>query len=254
MAANEEYRDLFRGAFDTDRITIDLVAIALETFQATLWNGTTARFDFPFSASFSASEHRGYELFFGEARCSECHVETLLNGFSDQRFHNLAVPQIGPGLADAAPEDSGLDIGRARVTGRESDRFAFRTPPLRNVMLTPPYMHNGAYSSVESAIRHHLDPVGALLNYDGSELPPGLRGLIHDSPETIAQLTRNVADSVPATPLSDTDIAHLIAFLETLTDRSELTRPAELGVPERVPSGLPIDDWAGGDHPFRIAP
>ena len=93
-------------------------------------------------------EVRGF--FFGNASCVDCHSGTLL---TDQLHHNLAVPQLGPGKNPS----TGLDVGRTLVTGDAADQFAFRTPALRNVAVTGPWMHNGAYSSLEDVILHHLE-------------------------------------------------------------------------------------------------
>ena len=84
------------------------------------------------------------ELFFGTAGCSRCHAGSLL---SDQRFHPMGEPQLGPGKA-ARFESHQRDTGRMRVTGRAEDAYAFRTPMLRNVTETGPWGHAGAHDDL----------------------------------------------------------------------------------------------------------
>jgi cytochrome c peroxidase len=87
------------------------------------------------------AQKRGVLLFFGKARCYECHSGSLL---SDMKYHNIAAPQIGPGVGEVAP----LDLGRGGITNKPGDKFKFCTPPLRNVALTGPWMHSGAYTNL----------------------------------------------------------------------------------------------------------
>lgn len=87
---------------------------------------------------------RGALLFYGSAGCANCHSGSLL---TDQRHHNIGIPPVGPGKAPESP----LDFGRARETGRVKDAYEFRTPPLRNVTLTGPWMHSGAYTTLRGA-------------------------------------------------------------------------------------------------------
>lgn len=184
----------------------------------------------------TSEQKRGAALFFGKARCSKCHAGNLL---SDQQAHNVGVPQIGPGY----PNNDGFDYGRYRVTGRETDRFAFRTPPLRNVELTGPWMHNGAFKTLAKAVQHHFRPRESLMNYDPSFLgrdvqkliaPPVWPEALNEYPygETALSLVRsyeltheekkfilNTLDprlkEIP--PLSDVEFDALLAFLRALS-------------------------------------
>ena len=113
-------------------------------------------------------------------------------------------------------------------------------------------MHNGAYSTLEAAIRHHFDPVGSLRAYRGeNHLPESLARTVRTEPTVIEALSANVADAAPLRPLDDAEIADLIAFLEALTNPDELSRHFEDALPGEVPSGLPIDRWNGTANPFR---
>ncbi len=83
---------------------------------------------------------KGMVLFKGKARCILCH-----NGpnFTDNRFYNLGVPQVGP---------QKKDLGRYKVTHLEKDKRAFKTPTLRSITETTPYMHDGAFKTLEEVI------------------------------------------------------------------------------------------------------
>lgn len=176
---------------------------------------------------------QGAVLFYGKAGCVRCHSGTL---FTDQQHHNLAVPQIGPGKGASAP----LDYGLMLLTGNEADKFAFRTPPLRNVTVTSPWMHNGAFNSLEAVIAHHLDPRTSLYNYDPQiHLRAELRPSFQNSPAIFEELLADTDQKLQlAKPLSAEDIEALMAFLDALTDPrvNDLYRL----VPHSVPSGLPV--------------
>jgi len=183
----------------------------------------------------SEEAKRGAILFFGEAGCARCHAGPLL---TDQEHHVLAVPQIGPGKGKEAPRD----FGRMRETGDKSERYAFRTPTLHNVAATGPWMHDGAYDTLEAAIRHHLNPVASLRNYRPEEhLPAEYQDLFQADELTIAGLIDGL-DPLLAhmADLSDDQIAHLVAFMNALTDPA--CYDLEHLVPDSVPSGLPVPE------------
>ncbi|MEL7434021.1 MAG: FG-GAP-like repeat-containing protein, partial [Chloroflexota bacterium] len=129
--------------------------------------------------------------------------------------------------------------GRANVTFDWQDRFMFRTPSLRNVTLTAPYFHTGAYLTLESAIVHHTNIWANAAYYDPSaNLPQSFYSSVRPFNLASQQTTVSplLADGMP---LSDQDVADLVAFLESLTD------PAATDLmyitPESVPSGLALD-------------
>lgn len=204
------------------------------------WRADRSPFDLYLAgeAELPETAARGMDLFYGDAGCADCHTGRFQ---TDHDFHAIAMVQIGPGKA-ARFESHARDEGRMRVTGDPEDAHAFRTPSLRNVALTAPYGHAGAYATLEGVIRHHLDPVGSLYAYDRTQavLPvlPGVEDWrILDDPQEMAAIA--AANELEPVDLSDDEVAALVAFLETLTD----TAGAEgrLGVPESVPSGLPVD-------------
>ena len=98
----------------------------------------------------SAMQQRGLELFFTKAKCAVCHNGPL---FSDFRFVVQGVPQEGTGKS-LLPGD---DFGREEHTKNPVDRYAFRTPALRNVELTPPYMHDGVFETLEEVVHFYND-------------------------------------------------------------------------------------------------
>ena len=134
------------------------------------------------------------------------------------------------------------DEGRIRVTGQSQDAFAFRTPSLRNVSLTAPYGHSGAFTTLEGVVQHHMSPEQSLNGYDTTEaILPNLDGAedwnIQQNAQERAALIAPV--DVPPISLNPDEVADIVAFLRALTD--EDAAAGRLGVPESVPSGLRVD-------------
>lgn len=197
-------------------------------------------------AALSDAAKRGAVLFYENGRCASCHAGEL---FSDFENHNIGVPQVGPGTGRFAlgdPAYAGLtnwDFGLEEITTLRGDRFKFRTPPLRGVALTAPYMHNGAYATLEDAIRHHLDPAAAYAEYDLAQLEPDMQafGLNPAAPVFDARNPVVLGRGTGQTriDLSEAEIADVIEFLKALTDPRMLDMTAL--APQSVPSGLPVD-------------
>lgn len=135
------YRHRFQEVFGED-VSADGIAKAIAAFERTLIS-TNSPFDRLIAGDKSAlseSAQRGFELFQGKARCVLCHNGPNL---TDNKFHNIGVPQTGPLKEDA---------GRYAVTKRDSDRGAFKTPSLRSIVLTAPYMHTGGFKTLEEVM------------------------------------------------------------------------------------------------------
>jgi cytochrome c peroxidase len=189
----------------------------------------------------SQEAKKGYQLFVGKAGCVQCHNGPFL---TDQSFHAIGVPQIGPGfngVGHAGREDFGLE----GVTGNPVDRYKFRTPPLRNVALTGPWGHDGAFSSLEDMVRHHLDPFTSLRNYDISQaILPSRADLDEIDKVCVSEPVVNdsIASRVMLEPvyLSEREFEHLMSFLYALTDPSAYN--LRKFVPRRVPSGNTLSD------------
>lgn len=194
----------------------------------------------------SEAAKRGAELFYDGDRCSSCHVGDL---FSDFQNHNIGVPQIGPGTGRVSPGDpdyEGLtnwDFGLEEITTNREDRFKFRTAPLRGVGLTSPYMHNGAYTKLSDAVRHHLDPAAAYANYDLTQIEPDMQAFgLNPSEPVFESANPVVLGSGPGQKhieLTEAQIADVVEFLKTLTDPRMLDTSDF--APASVPSGLPVD-------------
>lgn len=187
----------------------------------------------------SAEAMDGAMLFYGEAGCVQCHSGPLL---TDMQFHNIGVPQVGPGKGDDAP----LDYGRARETGAESDLFAFRTPPLRNVSITGPWMHNGVYLTLEEAVRHHLNPAQTVADCDYGMLSPLMQAEYLGVTAVRTAALSAPSFAIPQKDLSDAKVAAILAFLESLT--SPTARDLAFTIPDAVPSGLPVGGAIDADE------
>lgn len=236
----QAYRDLFSAAYpavtDFDEFNFGHAARAIAAFERTSWTALDTPFDRYIGGDMGAmsdAAKRGAIVFCDRARCAECHRGPLL---SDFQHHGLAVPQVGPGK-----NGPGDDTGRAVATGNAADAYTFRTPALRNVALTGPWMHDGAFVTLEAAVRHHLDPLASLANYDASQLPAPFDATVD------TDAARNAARGAALSPilgtpigLTDAEFSDLMAFLHALTDPSMLNRLFE--VPNTVPSGLPVKD------------
>lgn len=200
---------------------IQHIANALAAFQTRRWNGVQATANFhgylAGTADMTDAAKRGGILFFDKAGCYRCH-----NGpkFTDSKFHNLAVPQIGPGFGSGASETPKSDKGRYEVTGQNADLYAFLTPSLWEVKVTPPYFHNGVYATLDQVIRHHLSAAADAQAFRCASAPAGV--LCRDSTNAAALYADMIARLAPEmqTPitLSDAEIADLITFLNQLTD------------------------------------
>lgn len=209
------YREAFREAFDAD-IDMESIGAALAAYQRTLVAGGSPFDRWHFGGEEDAVDtavKRGFALFRGKAGCIACH--TVDDGhalFTDQALHNTGIgyaasmapsggqrqAEVAPGtaiaydLAYVAPsaERRPNDLGRYEVTQDPDDRWKYRTPGLRNVALTRPYMHDGSLSTLADVV--------AFYNRGGS---PN---------ELLDPLIRPLG-------LSDTEQADLVAFLHSLT-------------------------------------
>lgn len=168
---------------------------------------------------------------FMSARCSICH-----NGpaFTDNRFHNVAVPQIGPGAGDGPSGHD--DFGRMRVTGLASDQYRFRTSPLRNVELTGPWGHDGAFTDLRAFVDHYSESDLKLRAFTTDALEPLLQGTLQPTQEAILATRDTLLRGVVFPPGV---IDEVTAFMTALTDPA--ARDLSHITPARVPSGLPVD-------------
>lgn len=171
--------------------------------------------------------------------------------FSDFQMHNIAVPQIAPAFGagrgnmvfDGANEDE--DFGLAQITGRIADRYKFRSSPLRNVALQAAFFHNGAYTRLGDAIRHHLDAAQSARAYD-----PRRAGVDRDLRQRRGPIEPVLATLDPLLrepiALKEREFDDLLAFVrDGLLDPK--ARPAALCgmIPKAVPSGRALLSFQG---------
>ena len=241
---NENYRELFGRILPHVKagapITFDDVARALAEFEFTLTfaDAPIDRFARGQSNALSRQEKQGALLFFGRARCVECHSVAGESNemFSDFKQHVAGIPQIAPAFSNMTFDGAGAneDFGLEQVTGNAADRYAFRTAPLRNVALQPAFMHNGAFVRLDAAIRYHLDAMASAPAYNTNELPNDLRttGPLQPVLDRLDPRLRNT------TRLTADEIGWLVAFVGNgLLDPA--ARPERLRrlIPEKLPSG-----------------
>ncbi len=216
IKAIPEYKGLFEQAFDGRGPTMETVGMALSAYQRTL-NSADSPFDrWHFGNQDDAVNEqvkRGFELFNGKAECNVCHlIHDDYALFTDNQLHNTGLGylasmgpttettrvQLAPGVyADldnevikrvSRPKQN--DVGRYEVTENPNDRWKFRTPTLRNVSLTAPYMHDGSLLSLREVIEF----------YNQGGVPN----------EVLSPLIRPLG-------LSEEEIDDLVAFLNSLT-------------------------------------
>ena len=241
-----EYGRMFVQAFETvhapEDVTIVDIANAIGAFVISEWQS----FDSPFDdwpagrAALPEAAERGRVLFFGRAGCAGCHTGPL---FTDRSFHALGLPAFRPGRTRRF-DPYARDVGRMGDSDRLEDAYRFRTPSLRNVALTAPYGHNGAWPTLDGMIRQHLDPAAARAAWTPAmaRLPeaPWLASTDFVIRQDRREMARQAAHvDIRPVELDDDRVKDLVAFLQALTGKSAKQRP--LGRPKTVPSGLPVD-------------
>ena len=239
--------DAFPDIFTAKDITYVHAANAIAAFEIDAWRADNSPWDAYTAGDRKAltwTQKKGQRLFFGKAGCVDCHSGQV---FSDMEFHAIAMPQIGPGKGDGI--DGHDDFGRFRETLDPDDMYAFRTPPLRNVALTAPYGHPGAYDTLEAVVRHHLDPVEALWAYHRlgrchtEPVMPhrddldALDCVVMDDPTRVQAIADAAAGYQPL-QLTDAEVEQLVSFLHALTDTGSIDLRDD--VPASVPSGLTL--------------
>jgi cytochrome c peroxidase len=159
LANDRAYLAAFKTAFDAPVSPEGLVQ-ALATFVRVQLSGASAfdRFTAGDRAALSPQARQGFDLFNGKARCGRCHAGPL---FSDEEFHNTGVSW-------------GQDLGRFEVTRHPDDRGRFKTPSLRNVAVTAPYMHDGSLATLDVVIDFYDRGAGANPNLDDQIRPLAL--------------------------------------------------------------------------------
>lgn len=242
-----EYGKMFVNVFpDVHRpedVTIAHIGEALAAYIALDFESRDSAFDAFLAgdtAALNERQKKGMELFYGKAGCALCHSGSLL---TDQKFYALAVPPFGPGRTRRF-DPFVRDVGRMSESDRIEDAYRFRTPSLRNIALTPPYGHNGAYPTLEGIIRHHLNPSKSIKEWkrQSAKLPTvswlaEIDFLIWDDRMEMERYKTKI--DIKPLNLSDEEVFYLVEFMHSLTGKS--SQKLRFGVPETVPSGLPVD-------------
>jgi cytochrome c peroxidase len=234
-----QYRRMFEAAYPGQRfeqMTFAHASNAIAGFfveKMAFTNSPWDRFLAGDDGAMTAVQLAGAKNFMS-ARCSICHNGPAL---TDNLFHNVAVAQLGPGQGDGLGRD---DFGRMRVTGSPTEQYAFRTPALRNVELTAPYGHDGAFIGLRDFVDHYSESDLKLRNFDINQLEPLLRGTVLTTTDAIL-LTRDPLLTGVFFPPQVVD--EVTEFMKALTDPA--ARNLRRLTPQSVPSGLPVDDSRG---------
>jgi cytochrome c peroxidase len=261
LNGNAEYRRLFGEVFkEVQRgAPIDFFmfgkAIAEFEFNLVFADAPLDQFARGDNSAMSDSEKRGGLLFFGKANCASCHrVDGNSNEmFSDFQEHVVGVPQIFPsfgvntGNFPFSGPGSNEDFGREERTGDQNDRYKFRTAPLRNLGVSAGFFHNGAYVTLEDAIRFHLSVVKSAKNYNpaAAGVPSDLRQVGPLVPKSLIE--PRLKDPIKLTNGEFNDLVRFVKNALT-DDRVEKSNLCGL-IPARVPSGLPVLTFEGCPAP-----
>ncbi len=222
VRSDPEYRTAFTEVFGItgEEVTMDHVAKSIASFERTLVAGDSPFDRYYFNGDTSAlteAQTRGFELFLGQGRCVSCHtVEQDHALFTDNRFHNIGVgintiqddvPRLTAAFLEA--EHSGQDVdalvltdkkaselGRFAVTDQITEIGAFKTPTLRNIALTAPYMHDGSLRTLKDVVIH----------YNNGGVTPAN-----------AQVNAFLSGGIRPLNLTEAQIDDLVAFLQALT-------------------------------------
>lgn len=187
LNADSDYKKLFADAFGKSEVTSEHLLKALSQFML-MCVSADSKYDKMKSGkeTFTELEERGYTFF--KTNCNSCHSEPLFSNFS---FKNNGTT---PGRVE--------DLGRFDITLNEADKYTFKVPSLRNIMLTAPYMHHGQVATIEDVLNHYNTE---LTNHFGTVDP-------------------SLLSSGPAIPMTDAEKEAVIAFLKTLTDYEFISR------------------------------
>jgi len=225
IASLADYRGMFEAAFDGRGPSSARVGAALASYQRTLVAGDS-RFDrWRFGSNASALsdvEKAGFELFAGKGRCAACHRVSERDAlFTDHAFHNTGIGwrrtygvpertrvELAPGVyaeldrrtIETFSEPPAKDVGRYEITLDPKDRWAYKTPSLRNVALTAPYMHDGSLRSLEAVVEFY--DRGGVDNPDKSPLLIPL-GLTADERAALVAFLRTLTGSGVAALAAD---------------------------------------------------
>lgn len=199
MKRSEKYQDFFKTSLPASEITEGTVLAALASYIRSLatFESRVDKYLRGDSAQLNPDEIHGLNLYMGKAKCATCHFMPLTNGLIPPGFHESESEIIGvPHQPDTARARIDPDVGKFSTYHRELHRFMFKTPTLRNIALTAPYMHNGVYQTLEQVVDFYNRGGGIGI---GIDLP---------------------TQTLPAEPLglTPTEQRDLVKFMHALTD------------------------------------
>lgn len=192
LTALPYYKDLFKRAYGSDNITVDRIATALGTFLSAI-NSDSTRFDRAKvyrTAAYNAIEEKGWELFHVKYNCASCHHINTGTYFQN-------------GFEDIGLDDSCTDKGRGAISLSAGDNGTFKTPNLKNVAVTAPYMHDGRFKTLKDVLNHYSQGIKNSAN--------------------LSWKLKDVNNKPMKMEISEDEKDALIAFLNTLTDYDLLT-------------------------------
>jgi cytochrome c peroxidase len=257
LNSNAKYRQLFGALFSSvgggGLIDFTMFGRAIAEFEFTV-----VRADAPIDQfarghenAMSAEEKRGALIFFGKGNCVSCHAVSGRSNemFSDFKMHVVGVPQIAPRFGvgkgnvifDGPGEDE--DFGLEQITGNPQDRYKFRSSPLRNAALQPAFFHNGAFTRLEDAIRHHLDVFTSARNYSAQRagVDPDLRLRLGPIEPVLARIDPLLAKPIDFSRDEFNDLTRFVR--DSLLDNGAKPKEFCTLVPPKVPSGIPVLDF-----------
>ncbi len=224
LSAIPEYRKRFAQVFGKRGISIDTITKAIAAYERTLLSGNSAfdRFIAGDTTALTEAQKRGWKLFNEKAKCIECHSFSKDSPFfSDFKFHNTGIgagelslaggnstATIGDSTSALAHTRGPAELGRYLVTNNAEDVGAFRTPTLRDVELTAPYMHNGSEKTLIDVVRFY--------NRGGNGNP-------------------NLDKRIVPLKLTDNEMSELVEFMHALTSNDVLRRTQSSTPQNRLP-------------------
>ena len=254
-----EFQNAFASAADAvDLVTFENIVLAIGTYERSqvFVNNPWRAYVQGDNDAISNTAKQGAILFYTDANqngagCVQCHSGDL---FSDEEFHTIGAPQFGPGKGN--PDNH--DFGRENISGIAAERFRFRTPSLLNIAVTGPYMHSGAYETLQEVMQHYNNPAGTvddffdgggwcqLEQFDGvggcNSLYPNARQNTNAVLAKIdAERAQNDPAALPNINVNNGERDDIVAFLETLTDPCTLDRAC-------LTPWIPRDDEAADAH------
>ncbi len=245
-----EYRKRFGKIFPSvtagGPVTFDMFAAAIAEFEFTLVfaDAPIDKFARGQRNALTDEQKRGALLFFGSARCVECHKVAGESNemFSDFTQHVIGVPQITPTLGNVTFDgpDQNEDFGLEQITGNSADRYKFRTSPIRNVALQPAFFHNGAFTNLEDVVRHHLDVFTSARNYSpiAAGIDPDLTAPLGPIEPVLQRVDPILANGIN---LTDDEFRQLVDFVrDGLLDQRANPESLRKLIPTSVPSGYPV--------------